>query len=299
MSEFIIARIIITQAFLLHELYKVSRMKNTISNIIPENHISYRAQSQINSLLKPIDDKFGINYFSLSISYPNKMGVTLHNNAEFYESWFENELPMCQFKDLQSGWYFWENCSSEKMMNIAKDLNIGKGILHLQYFKDKVVSTSFAMRDYSAKNESFLMNNLNLLKGFSSHFLNEAKDIISQAKQELIPYLPNMVNAASAENGDSFEHLTRSAQEWQFGPLELLSKREHQCFMFLIRGFSMHEISEILELSPSSVNMYISRLKQKLKCKSRNELLELAEHHGIVSYHSLLPSVGKELLESA
>lgn len=254
--------------------------------MIPDNHISYQAQEDVKKLLKPLDDKYGIHYFNYTLSFPNNTGITLHTDADFYKSWFTLELPMCQFSH-QSGWYFWENCSSSKMIDLAKILGIGKGILHIEHTNDMIITSAFAMRP-ERQNEVFLLNNLNLLKGFTAHFQEEAKNIINQAKKELISYTPSMI--ASLENDVlSKQQLSNNPQDWAFGPLEQLSNREQQCFYLMLKGYSMYDMSKLLGLSASSVNMYIARIKHKLKCDSKQALIDLAQRYGIVSYHLTLP----------
>ncbi len=265
-------------------------MTYTISNSIPDNHISHRAQQTVCALLKPLEKKHDIHYFNYTVSYPNKTGFTLHTNAEFYKTWFIEEFPMCQFTH-DNGWYFWEHCSDKKMIQTANQLGIGKGILHLEHSADKTTTLAFAMRSNSGQSEAFLMNNLNLLKGFGAYFEEEAKKIIQEAEQEMIAYSKAMSNDAT-ELPFTVNSLEQDSGQWPFGPLQLLSKRERQCYLLLIKGHSMLEISELLELSPSSVNMYIARLKQKLNCDSKNDLIEIAQRHGIISCAYSLSSLG-------
>ncbi len=247
---------------------------------IPDNHVSHRAQGFVSTLLKPLESKHDIHYFNYTVSYPNKTGFTLHTNADFYSAWFSQEFPMCQFSH-DSGWYFWEHCSAKGMIDVANSLGIGKGILHLEHSKEKTITIAFGMRSDSCKSEAFLLNNLNLLKGFGAYFEQEARKIILEGEQETILYSNGMIMQDKLDKTN--KKLLQEPQQWLFGPIQQLSNRERQCYFLLIKGHSMLEISELLKLSPSSVNMYIARLKQKLNCENKSELIALAERHGLIS----------------
>lgn len=65
-----------------------------------------------------------------------------------------------------------------------------------------------------------------------------------------------------------------------------LTKRQHLCLYFLVRGKSAKEIARVLNLSPRTVESYITQLKIKFHCSSKNELVEKAIHLG---YYTIVP----------
>lgn len=66
-----------------------------------------------------------------------------------------------------------------------------------------------------------------------------------------------------------------------------LSKREAECFFYLIRGKSAKCISKILGISHRTVETHIDHLKLKLRCKNKYELIESAIKYGLVN---IIPS---------
>jgi DNA-binding CsgD family transcriptional regulator len=54
---------------------------------------------------------------------------------------------------------------------------------------------------------------------------------------------------------------------------ETLSERESLCVFHLCKGFTMKEIAKITGLSPKTIETYVDRAKQKLKCKNKAELI--------------------------
>ena len=65
-------------------------------------------------------------------------------------------------------------------------------------------------------------------------------------------------------------------------PFELLSERELQVTMMITSGHKVQEISEVLFLSPKTVNSYRYRIFEKLQIKNDVELTRLAIRYGII-----------------
>ena len=65
-------------------------------------------------------------------------------------------------------------------------------------------------------------------------------------------------------------------------PLSLLSDRELQIFHNLARGLSGVQVSDELDLSPSSVATYKSRIMDKLGLKNQAELMRFALRLGLI-----------------
>jgi len=66
-------------------------------------------------------------------------------------------------------------------------------------------------------------------------------------------------------------------------PLDKLSNRERQILLLVVEGKSSREISEILFLSPKTVDNYRSRLMQKLGMHDLRELVKFAIQHGLTA----------------
>lgn len=57
---------------------------------------------------------------------------------------------------------------------------------------------------------------------------------------------------------------------------ELLSDRESLCLYYLIRGKSARETGSILHISQRTVEFYIDSLKDKLNCRKKSDIVEMA-----------------------
>lgn len=58
-------------------------------------------------------------------------------------------------------------------------------------------------------------------------------------------------------------------------PRIYFTQREAECVMQILQGKTMNEAGEILNLSPRTVEYYLSKIKQKLKCRKKRDIIEL------------------------
>ena len=65
-------------------------------------------------------------------------------------------------------------------------------------------------------------------------------------------------------------------------PYELLSEREQEVLMGLVRGQSVSDIALLLEVSPNTVSTYRTRILMKMDMKNNADLITYAISNGIV-----------------
>ncbi len=53
--------------------------------------------------------------------------------------------------------------------------------------------------------------------------------------------------------------------------------RERDCLHYLLQGYTAKEIGNHLQLSPRTIEDYIARLKEKLRCTCRSDLVKKAK----------------------
>lgn len=63
-----------------------------------------------------------------------------------------------------------------------------------------------------------------------------------------------------------------------------LSERQQECLFYLLHGFSVKLVAQHMKISPRTVEIHIRQIKVRLKCTSKDELIEKALGLGL-SYH--------------
>lgn len=101
----------------------------------------------------------------------------------------------------------------------------------------------------------------------------------------LINSMVPQVNLDVLGLGGNTQISTPLKQEGQI--FKSLSAREQQCLYHICRGYSAAAISEKLSLSKRTVEDYIERVKNKLGCFNRAELVQLALDKGFLNFYQL------------
>lgn len=247
---------------------------------IHQENLSISEINSVKKILSPLSKLGDIHYFHYGINYPDQSCFSLSTDPEYLASWYKHQFPHCGFH-LGSGWHLWNSTLPESQLEIAKGLDIAHGIHFIRHKKEKTEVFGFATPVDNPDIYNFYLNNLQLLKKFTQYFLTEAKDLLAKAQNQVIVPPPAMVLKNADAKGN--HSLTSFVEQIDF-PFNLLSERESECFGFFIKGFSNTEISKKLMLSSKTVDVYINRIKQKLACSTRNDLLVKAEEAGLIEY---------------
>lgn len=118
---------------------------------------------------------------------------------------------------------------------------------------------------------------MRVLKQGANGFLNKLS-----SEQEIEQALQSMFTKGHYLNEEFQQHLIFSSLHGQGldqEPLEQLSDREMEIAGFLIRGTSLGEISERLNIHVSTVSTYKTRIFKKTQVKTLPELIELFRHY--------------------
>ncbi|MBN9287903.1 MAG: hypothetical protein BGO43_00145 [Gammaproteobacteria bacterium 39-13] len=261
--------------------------------LLPKEHISYQAQNKIREMLSPLEKLGSIHYFSYGVNYPDGSCFTLHTNSDFYESWFEYQFPLCGF-ELPKGWHSWSTHLPNKQIEVANELDLGCGVDFVNHKQEKTEIFSFASKPENFRVYDFYLNNKHLLKKFAHYFIENAADLIHIADHQRVIPLPSMIRGNMHHRDPLLSQETHTASNDIFRhnllnnlnyPFNLLSERESECFNLMIKNYSIADIGEELKIAVPTVAVYIARIKQKLKCKNKKELIEKAHEAGLVEYY--------------
>lgn len=251
--------------------------------LLKSDHISYAAQAKVKELLKPLTDQAGISYFCYGVNYRDTSGFSLHTNSRFYESWFNQKGTLRGFY-LGKGWYSFDHLLPQSVLEVAKEENIGNMVTYIEHQPDKTIILEFGSSPEKTEVLDFYLNNQNLLRRFGHYFVREAQDYINVANEQLITPSEIMMQGNPQSCDDALDLLIENVTH----PLNMLSRMELQCFYLLLKGYSYVEIGGMYHLSPKTINAYFTRIKNKLDCTSRHELVEMARQAGLIDFGALI-----------
>ena len=65
-------------------------------------------------------------------------------------------------------------------------------------------------------------------------------------------------------------------------PIDILSEKEFEVFIYLAKGKSANEIAELLHVSPRTTGTHLYNIKQKLNASTQSDLTLIAIRHGLI-----------------
>jgi DNA-binding CsgD family transcriptional regulator len=184
-------------------------------------------------------------------------------------------------------------CADEYMSNMKNFFRLDNILVITEKHFDYL--DLFAIGGHAEDNDilNYYLEILSTLESFAKDFLVKTKKIIEEAqKNRLIPieevrniykglFVKNHHNDTNQKQIDQKKILSVCAQprflEMAADNHILLSSREHECLSYLRRGYTMKAAAQQMEISPRTVETHFKKIKYKLKCYSKNQVLKLLD----------------------
>lgn len=267
-------------------------------NLSLKNHPLFTASADINDLCKPLSEYFDITYFRYVRSYDNGLQADLCNNANwadfFYlEKKYHRISAFNKHPTLyQTGSILWENLHASKPILIEgkERFKIDHGITLIQRQCDSTEFFHFGTTPNNTHINNIYINNLDLFKRFALYFKDKAGTLIKRAETKKLSthsaHKKHPVDDALLFNKVKTEAFINelSIQNYHLeGKLKgiILTDREFECVKQLAKGKTAKNIAQHLALSPRTIEGYINKIKIKINCQTKSEMISLLVDHGI------------------
>ncbi len=252
---------------------------------LDKNNIVYQTCDEIRKLVKPLTQIADIHHFCYSVDYPDGSGFCLDANPEHYEVVLENEFPLPGFY-FNNDWHTWKGNLPEAEILEFKKLNISHGVSHVIKSEDKTEIFEFATIPENHGMYEFCLNKKYILKKFIAYFKNAAQDIIEAGHNErFIPPIHMREYNLSSKATAPKKELSSEGQVLIDYPFNLLSPMESNCFQLMLNGYTNTDIGKMFSVSSKTIDSYVARIKYKLKCRSKVDLIQRAKEIGIVEHY--------------
>lgn len=252
---------------------------------------SYLISDSISHLLEPNE----IVYFGYNRFYKNHRGFCLYSDVDLISKLGTNDrvpyLDQAGFA-LKQGCYF----SSDifEILNMANNtdlMRIKKGCeqFALQY-PEYAFSRGYLLVNKGPKydecfffiarnhnHKQFYYANTNMFKEICRNFQNHLhKNLPNENLEMAIPHI-KLQNYKTLKDQckitESFSSEERLLLQTSFGDI-LLAPQELRCLRYLAKGYTNIEIAGHMNLKAKTIENYIGRLKDKVSCDTRKDLLE-------------------------
>lgn len=116
---------------------------------------------------------------------------------------------------------------------------------------------------------SFYLNNFDQIENFITDFITKSANLIVMANKRLVKLPEVLCLPTDSQNQASIKNYK-------------ISNREKQCLEFYLAGNTAKETAEILQLSHRTIEDYFNKIKKKLNCINKRELLKKFNKNPVV-----------------
>ncbi len=266
----------------------VSMSNLASSNVNFKNHIALTSCQNIYEICMPLFTHTAINYFTHFRIFKDGKRVHLTSNSYWVEYYFERKLfeyPYMgkSFENHTSGYYFWDSNPEDPLVIAGRDY---AQIDHrFTIINKKCDYTDFFGFGALPKNGwilNFYLNNLNFLNNFILYFLDKSHFIMQKYLESPI-ILPESIVPENHLKIVSLVHTDDLLPNLKFKKIFIsnlnvyLSQREYEIIYYLRKSYSCKYIAKFLKLSPRTVETYIDKIKTKLRCRTKIEIMKCIE----------------------
>lgn len=260
---------------------------------IVQNYI-IKNSNQIKKATQPLQDHFGIKYFTYHrIDNDGKYTVLL-DRPEWAEHYVSQQIflldPYLRHPSVyQSGMHLVATQGTdeyrEQVLSSGKQvLDMDTGILVINKSSDYVEFFGYSGNKSNSALESLYLNHQKVLNSFAQHFKRTMKTLLTKMQKEASSllhlkgpdYLCDIPIHANIDSEACLAFYKDIGMEQELEMMRKLSERERDCLKLLLKDNSAKETAQKLGLSPRTVEFYFENIKNKLSCINKKEILKIA-----------------------
>lgn len=252
---------------------------------LPDSHFLFTSATQVEQICQPLK-QLGIVFFCYDRCYFDGSHIRLSNDPNWMRVFYDKRYHNTIAYDLpdKDGHVFWSCYQDAALFEDARNgFNIAKGVTLIERAQDSIHRYGFGTPVNHHGIDKICYQDLDLLYRFVHYFKERGLALLQQANQHKILLAENRpVDVATLMNkpvNDSIRELF--LQQTQVSryyldtaiPEQYLTHREAEVATLIRMGKTVKMIAKDLLLSPRTVEEYMSRMKSKLGCCYKSELL--------------------------
>lgn len=258
--------------------------------------VSGRHQNKINKFCQPLLTHFGINSFSYHKLMNTGGYYLIGNHVEGYHYYFSEKLHLIQphFRHPQN----FQSCVSlsrnipdetyqQGLQKAHEKFGVHFGVVLINKITDGMEFIDLGVNSSSVMHEVLILNELPLIRKFIQKFIEENQFLFKLLEDNQV----NLQEIIGLKFQKAEIALTASLpRRKQFLATlgikmpESLSKRDDAVLKHLLEGNSASQIAKKLHLSCRTIEHYMERLKEKLICYSKADLIKKARELEEIGY---------------
>jgi DNA-binding CsgD family transcriptional regulator len=242
---------------------------------IEKAHFFMKSAPQIEALIQPLKDYFGLTSLMYLKSFNDGSEIRLANQADWLEYFYNHDLYKFSLFERHPSEYIkapivWAGLAIyQKVLEKARIFDIDHGITFIEpcsdgcefFFIGTGVNQANLMPKYLA--------NLDLLQRYLVHFREAAQSLLQEAMHHKIIIPSKFENAPKQFCLKEFQRT-----EFLHGEDQIeLTVRELCCARLLVKGYTQKMIAKELGISVRTVETHLNHIKAKTDTHSRGDLV--------------------------
>lgn len=249
---------------------------------LDDSHISFATSMNVREICQPLFSTTPINYFHYGRVYPDGHSMVLITHPDFHNFFWQHHYDQDVFqKYTQEGWFVNNSCASELLSSAACYFDVDNWLLHIKHRNNFIESFGFATSRSYVDATNFYLNHQSILDVFCNYFKKSATKLIEQSCKSLL-YTENL----------DFSDIFKVEKDMRV--YDLLSNMliDNKCIIenpseeiigitqveFLILhytscGLSAKMIGKVMNISPRTVEIHLSQIKEKFKVRNKSEMI--------------------------
>jgi len=242
---------------------------------LENNHPTLSLVPKVKEIAHPFLESHGLNYFQYLRCYSDGGISLLITDPGLFLRFTNLDSPLVfsAFKEehlkKQSYWFLWDQELPHEPVKLAREYyNWHHGLTLVKRTQNYYDMIAIATPEERLNVASYYMNKLPIIEQFMADFLNYEPDL-SQV-------MHNNPIALPEENRDvNYQQLClKGDQRLPFGNA-YITTQELKCLNLRLQGYSYKEIGKICQLSPRTVETYLTRVKSRSGIDNKFQLKEL------------------------
>jgi DNA-binding CsgD family transcriptional regulator len=244
--------------------------------INPNKHIFITSTQEINQIIQPLKEFFGLTSFVYQKNFNDGSEIRLSNQPEWICFFYEKELYKDSLferhpSEFTKARILWSGLSTHNsILDKARSFNIDHGITFVEPCED---GCEFFFIGTEVKNHGVMskyLAHLDLLGRFLDYFREKAKPLITKAMSQRV-IIPDKFDNRPKILLQPEINRTKFLQS--LNPIEF-TPRELDCMHLLTKGYTQKMIAKELAISPRTVETHLNHVKDKTATTSKGELIK-------------------------
>jgi DNA-binding CsgD family transcriptional regulator len=266
---------------------------------IPDSHPALSGSTALMDYCGHFLKKNNLNYFQVIRVNQDGSTVVLTNRAEFtrfcIQHAIKSNVPLVyssvnkEVVNASSYYFLWEpNLPIAPVAMVRNEFNMANGLTFVERFPTHYYMFAFAAPTENLAVLDFYLNNMDVIKSFIHGFKDQQQQLLKTVEKTplILPAplwdknLENMLlNDSIMDN--SQDKLKDESTSWRKIPVSFnghdsyLTAQEYECIRLLPLGLSAKNIGRKLNISFRTVEKYFERIKARIGCSSKQELISL------------------------